>query len=377
MATKVRHEIVLGIDIGTTSVAGVAVDKEGKIHASATVAHEADLPTNGNGVDEQDPAKLLAAVEIVQAQVLARLPAGTCSPADGVCPPIGWTGQMHGVVGVDAELNPVTNFVTWRDTRRYGGRVMAGWAQEGRPIHTCLSVCGLALARRTGRCRIDPTFLHAWYLDLVRDEGGRLAFPEDWLPICEDGTMLGDNQAGVYAAEQLAPDCAVVNLGTSGQLSRVFGTPFTGLARPGEIVAGGARVERRPYPGHRTLVCRASLVGGAAWSALRAELGVSWDELNRLALQRGRATPWRTERVRACADRIAADLFDGVDLTGCRTLVGVGNALVRNPALRAAVERRASIPCLIPEIPEMAAYGAALALLNHRSTNDEGRTTHD
>jgi len=52
---------------------------------------------------------------------------------------------------------------------------------------------------------------------------------------------------------------------------------------------------------------------------------------------------------------------DGIDLGGAATLVGVGNALTRNPALRRAVERRFGIPCAIPAVSEMAAYGAAIA----------------
>ena len=70
--------MVFGIDIGTTSVAGVAVGSDGQVLASTTLAHHADLPTNGNGVDEQDPAKLLAAVESVKADLLTKLSLGDC-----------------------------------------------------------------------------------------------------------------------------------------------------------------------------------------------------------------------------------------------------------------------------------------------------------
>ena len=59
--------------------------------------------------------------------------------------------------------------------------------------------------------------------------------------------------------------------------------------------------------------------------------------------------------------RIADDLAGDLDLTGVTSLVGVGNALRLNPALRAAVERRFGLPCFLPDIQEMAAYGAALA----------------
>ena len=134
--------MTLGIDIGTTSVSGVAVDSGGKVAATVTQAHEADIPGLPPGVHAQDPARLMSAVD----RVIAALEAQA-----GAADRIGWTGQMHGVVGVDRALSPVTPFVTWRDARRFGGRVMAAWAAEGRAIAACLPICGLAIARRTGR----------------------------------------------------------------------------------------------------------------------------------------------------------------------------------------------------------------------------------
>ena len=197
--------MTLGIDIGTTSVSGVAVDGDGAVAATVTQAHAADIPGLPPGVHAQDPARLMSAVD----RVIAALEAQA-----GAADRIGWTGQMHGVVGVDRDLRPVTPFVTWRDARRFGGRVMAGWAAENRPIAACLPICGLAIARRTGRRVIDPTFLHSWHLEEV---AGKI--PPSWLPDVDESSMLGDNQAGVYAARHLYPGCAVMNLGTSGQSS--------------------------------------------------------------------------------------------------------------------------------------------------------------
>ena len=306
-----------GIDIGTTSVGAVAIDEAERLVVSATCPHAADVAGLGAGVDEQDPAKLLSAVRSALAEVGA---------APGVS--IGWTGQMHGVVGVDAELNAVTRFVTWRDARRYAGRVMSGWAREGRKIFKCLSAPGYAIARLAGRCAIDETFLHSWHV-----EGE--TFPPDWLPELRPGSMLGDNQAGVYTVQCLAPGAAVVNIGTSGQLS---------------VVGEGAGGERRPYPGG-VLRCRASHAGGQALAALRERLGLSWDELNRHADE---------PAIAACVDSIVDDLVGDIDLSGCTGLVGIGNALRLNPALRLGVERRFGRPCTFLDVPEMAAYGAAL-----------------
>ena len=116
--------MTLGIDIGTTSVSGVAVDDSGKVAATVTHAHEADIPDLPPGIHAQDPARLMSATDHVIAELEAQA---------GKADRFGWTGQMHGVVGVDRDLRPVTPFVTWRDARRFGGRVMAGWAAENRP----------------------------------------------------------------------------------------------------------------------------------------------------------------------------------------------------------------------------------------------------
>lgn len=324
--------MTFGIDVGTTSVAGVAVDAAGTVVARVTRAHGADVPGLPDGMHEQDPPALKAAADAVRDELAAS--AGTPDA-------VGWTGQMHGVVGVDADFRPVTNFVTWRDARRFGGQVMSDWFAHGVKPFKCLPVCAWA----AGTATIDRTFLHAWYLDM---EG--LDFPQAWLPERADGTMLGDNQAGVYAAQRLYPGCAVVNLGTSGQLSVVRDRPFGGPDRPGTAAADGSRRELRPYPGGRTLECRASMVGGVAWAELRERLGLSWEEMNETD----------DPQVRACARRIADDLFGDIDLADVTDLVGIGNALTLNPALRRAVEERTGRVCRLPDCPEMAAFGAAL-----------------
>lgn len=57
--------MIFGIDIGTTSVAGVAVDKDGAVTARVTRAHQADVPALHEGFHEQDPRKLKSAADCV------------------------------------------------------------------------------------------------------------------------------------------------------------------------------------------------------------------------------------------------------------------------------------------------------------------------
>ena len=320
--------MVFGIDVGTTSVSGVAVDADGCVAATASVPHEADLPRREAGVDEQDPERLLSATQEVVAQL---------QRAGGRPRLVGWTGQMHGVVAVDRNLHPLTPFVTWRDARRYGGRVMEGWLAQGLAPHKCLCAPGFACARLLGgEPRMDPTFHESWHVD------GR-TIPAGWLPKVAECSMLGDNQAGVYAAQKIMPGCAVVNLGTSGQLS---------VVRDEASPHVGEGAETRLFVPGKRLVCRPSLLGGQVWSALRSRLGIPWEEMN--------ARAESDAEIRRCADAIVDDLFVGMDVTGVTGLVGVGNALRRNPALIGAVERRSGMRCVVPEVVEMAAYGAAL-----------------
>ena len=172
--------------------------------------------------------------------------------------------------------------------------------------------------------------------------------------------MLGDNQAGVYAAQCLLPGSAVVNIGTSGQLSVVVDGDSPLVVNGDSPQGKSGKVEKRLFVDGKWLLCRASLVGGQSLSALRKELGITWEQVN----ERAGTDP----KIRRCLQRIVDDLFGEIDLSGVTGLVGVGNALTRNPALKSAVERHFGRPCRLPEIAEMAAYGAALSQMDRAAT---------
>lgn len=95
---------VIGIDVGTSSVKGVAVDEAGAVIAEA----ERPLPISRPhpGWSEQDPEDWWAATEAV----LGDLDAGT---ADG----IGLSGQMHGLVVLGSERRPLRPAILWNDGR--------------------------------------------------------------------------------------------------------------------------------------------------------------------------------------------------------------------------------------------------------------------
>ena len=351
---KTSDTAFLGVDIGTSSIAAVLVDSRGKVLETQTVPNPSAGEPLPDGRHEQDANAILHAVNglVETCEALARERGFRIVE-------IGWTGQMHGLVAVDRKLCALTPFVTWRDVRcappRRGCGVMADWrTRKIRGIYRALTIPGYVIARRTGKCMVDSTFRSSMGPE---SELGEYA---GWLPDTDDSVMLGDNQAGVYAAMKLRPRAAVINIGTSAQLS-IVREEGTGKREQG---TGDEEVEERPFPGGRTLLCRASHIGGSALARLRRKLGYTWDRLNKEAA--------KNPQIAKCVADIVDDLVKGVSLKGVRSVVGVGSALRLNPCLRTAVERRLKVRCVIPEILEMAAWGAALYAMDMRAARRDG-----
>lgn len=99
----------LGLDIGSTSIKGAVLDT-----AAGTVSHitkepfPEPLPGLPPGWFEIDPQAVLAGVRRVIDRLLDVAPH---------CEGIVSCGQMAGVILVDAERRPLTNYLSWRDQR--------------------------------------------------------------------------------------------------------------------------------------------------------------------------------------------------------------------------------------------------------------------
>jgi xylulokinase len=102
--------IVIGVDVGTSGTKAIAIDKQGKLLASALV--EYPLLTPKPGWAEQDPAEWKAAA----LQALKQLASSKKVKASDV-KGIGLTGQMHGSVFLDAQNNVLRNALLWCDNR--------------------------------------------------------------------------------------------------------------------------------------------------------------------------------------------------------------------------------------------------------------------
>ena len=102
---------LLGIDVGTGGTRAVLIDREGKVVASRTADHQ-PFASPETGWAEQDPHDWWrAACEAVR-QVLAN----SATPAVDVAA-VGFSGQMHGAVLLDAAGNVLRPALIWCDQR--------------------------------------------------------------------------------------------------------------------------------------------------------------------------------------------------------------------------------------------------------------------
>jgi xylulokinase len=95
---------LIGLDVGTSSLKGLAIDEHGQLKAEAERAYP--LSTPRPGWSEQDPELWWLAAQSVLDELGA-------DRADG----IGLSGQMHGVVALGSDDRPLRPAILWNDGR--------------------------------------------------------------------------------------------------------------------------------------------------------------------------------------------------------------------------------------------------------------------
>ncbi len=233
---------LVGLDVGTTGVKAVAVSPEGEVLARAEEPYPLSTPQPGWA--EQDPEDWWRASERALA-ALGVEPAG-----------IGLSGQMHGLVALDARDRVLRPAILWNDQRTAaecaeieervgldrlvaltGNRALTGftapkllWLRRhepeayGRIAHVLLPKDYVRL-RLTGERAIDVADASGTLLFDV--EGRRwseelcaaLEIPLDWLPPAHESPDVagaGDQAAGALGVGVDRPGPVSVVLGTSG-----------------------------------------------------------------------------------------------------------------------------------------------------------------
>ena len=300
---------ILGIDIGTSKIAGVLLSADEKqVHKVCAESNHADIPSLHSWEKRQDPERIVQTAT----QIIDKL-----KQAAGAIASIGISGQMHGFLYVDAEGQAIGPLYTWQDNRAaqplnetlHGAAsitVLEQIAQKtGQPIcsgyalathyYNCLNnlqpkgkyrivsigaYLGMRLCNVSKAC-VDPSEAASFGLYSVekRDfqEIAALWGEKDFLPeqvpfyhqvgYDQDGIAvfqsLGDNQASFYGALHglNEPRALLLNLGTGGQLSFLQDEP--------ECPHGW---ECRPYPSlirpDVNLLVGATMAGGKSLALL-------------------------------------------------------------------------------------------------------------
>ncbi|NLA57994.1 MAG: xylulokinase [Firmicutes bacterium] len=268
------NQLYLGIDIGTSSTKSIVIDGMGEVHGFGRAAYDNLNPQTG--WVEQDPDVWYQAVVDSVREALGKVQDSRSIAG------IGMTGQMHGLVMLDAELKPLAPAVLWPDLRAadevqsikreygnrlfelIGGPIATGfllvsflWMKRNRPdiyskIHVVLTPKDYIRLRLTGEVAMDPSdacgtgaFLPAvsqWAVDLLEDlgldpevfpriirssavAGMLLSGAADALGLQEGipvATGCGDLQASAMGIGIINSGQLLVNVGTGGQVFQLL-----------------------------------------------------------------------------------------------------------------------------------------------------------
>lgn len=181
-------DLIIGLDIGTTSISAVAVSSGGVAEAVVTQPHAASVAGLPTDCAEQDPERLWDAVVRTLRHVAAE---GRGRRVVG----LGMTGQMHSTVLLDAHGQCLHNVITWQDRRSSRTRpagatgVSVADAVAGDAPETLLQQLQAQLSEKdqwgTG-CRLSAGYLGST-LFALRQLGelparlASVAFVADWL----------------------------------------------------------------------------------------------------------------------------------------------------------------------------------------------------
>ena len=289
----------IGLDIGTTSLSAVAIDGEnGKILKAITADNDTAIKSDDPDRRMQDPVKI-----VNKLLELKNTFAEEFAPIDA----IGVTGQMHGILYLDKDGNPVSPLYTWQDaagSKPYKGITYAEYLSQktgynlasgyglvtdyvnrdiGLRPESAVTLCTVhdyAVMVLTNRktplvhssdaaslgCfsiknssfdqkATDLLGLDYSFLPEVTSELAIAGKTEDGIPVT---VAIGDNQASVIGSIK-GDGCALINIGTGSQVSVLTHTPadFT----EGEI---------RPLYKDSYMLVGAPLCGGRSFALLHS-----------------------------------------------------------------------------------------------------------
>jgi len=340
-------KVVLSLDIGTSNLCALALSCDSlQPVAICSQENDTEIANLSAGYHEQDPQRIRDLCLCLIQKLLSeknvhpvRGPKGKGSNGvhENEVVGIGITGQMHGVLlvnpvrnsrdganisnGVNSDLEPQSNLITWRDQRtlagdkpgyidkavealgadmqqRTGCRLHAGyggatlyWLSKNNKLPesaVALTIADYVAGYLTGVIATEATHAASWGIFNLQENMwdteavDKLGITMDMLPEVHSterplGTIqpalakqlglgnnvqvyspVGDNQAGIIGAAGFAGNAAVLNLGTGGQISI-----------PQNEYKFVETFETRPMPFGGFILVGASLCGGWSYACLQ------------------------------------------------------------------------------------------------------------
>ena len=280
----------LGIDTGTTSISIAAVDDARSLITSRTVNHGSFIAGDSPASRVQNPERIKSLVLEIVEGITSEL---------GRPSAIGFTGQMHGILYVNAKGESVSPLYTWQDStgddmlpilRAHGLHVSSGYGtathlhlqkngkipSDAVLLSTISDYIAMTLCGKTEPV-LSSDMAAGWgSFDLQRREFmteklARAGVDVSYLPEVVKGyevigetrdnvpvvCSMGDNQASIKGAVKNERESLLVNVGTGSQVSFVTS----------EYVNVSGDVELRPY-GEEYVLAGAALCGGRAYAIL-------------------------------------------------------------------------------------------------------------
>ena len=102
--------VVLGIDLGTSAIKIIAVNRQGEV--LETVSEQLKLFQEQPGYSEQDPNEWFQATKRGVKRIIS-----SNALKNKAVKGLSFSGQMHGLVVLNKEGQPLRNAILWNDTR--------------------------------------------------------------------------------------------------------------------------------------------------------------------------------------------------------------------------------------------------------------------
>ncbi|MEO6705148.1 MAG: gluconokinase [Ginsengibacter sp.] len=140
------QQYIIGIDIGTGSTKAIAMNSKGTIIADSQFYYSTQSPKPG--YSEQDPEIIWEAFKNCIIKIIDTVKYPPVS--------ISFSSAMHSLIAVNKEKKPISNLITWADTRseriaeqiRSSKEAKSIYKATGTPIHPMTPLCKIILIRK-------------------------------------------------------------------------------------------------------------------------------------------------------------------------------------------------------------------------------------